>query len=50
MVIDAQRTEMIRDLAQSMGCAPEDVVVTALDWYLDALMNAENGAQDTDAA
>ncbi len=49
MPIDAQRAEMIRHLAQNMGCAPEDVVVTALDWYLDALMNSENGG-DSDAA
>ncbi|MDD2867069.1 hypothetical protein [Neomegalonema sp.] len=49
MPIDAQRAEMIRHLAQNMGCEPEDVVITALDWYLDALMNAENGG-DSDAA
>ncbi|WP_018631497.1 hypothetical protein [Neomegalonema perideroedes] len=49
MPIDAQRAEMIRHLAHNMGCEPEDVVVTALDWYLDALMNAENNG-DSDAA
>lgn len=49
MPIDAQRAEMIRHLAQTMGCAPEDVVVTALDWYLDALMNAETSGDDAAA-
>lgn len=37
MLFDAHRSAELRAAAAEMGCAPEDVVVTALDWYLDAL-------------
>ena len=37
IVFDRQRSDALVDAAEKSGCAPEDVVVTGLDWYLDAL-------------
>lgn len=36
-VLDKYRSEMVRNFAHTTKCAPEDVVVTALDWYFETV-------------
>lgn len=37
LVLDPQRSAHLSDIARRTGCAPEDVAITAIDWYVDAL-------------
>lgn len=38
---DDSRSTLLKHVSRQMGCSAEDVVVTALDWYLDALFGEE---------
>ncbi len=42
LTFDESRSTLLNHVSRQMDCAPEDVVVTALDWYLDALFGEEN--------
>lgn len=41
VTFDESRSTLLNHVSRQMDCAPEDVVVTALDWYLDALFGEE---------
>ncbi|MEO1329393.1 MAG: hypothetical protein AAFW46_07015 [Pseudomonadota bacterium] len=38
LVFDAQRSDLLRAIARQAACLPEDVAITAIDWYMDALL------------
>ena len=38
---DASRSTLLDHVSRQMGCSVDDVVVTALDWYLDALFGED---------
>ncbi len=38
LVFDRDRSSVLTEIADRHGCAPEDVAVTAIDWYVDALL------------
>lgn len=42
---DESRSTLLNHVSRQMGCSVEDVVVTALDWYLDALFGEEDEAK-----
>lgn len=43
VTFDQSRTALLNHVSRQMDCSVEDVVVTALDWYLDALFGEEEG-------
>jgi len=50
ITFDEERAKLLTHVSKQMGCSVDDVVVTALDWYLDALFGDENAAQTAEAA
>lgn len=42
---DESRSTLLNHVSRQMGCSIEDVVVTALDWYLDALFGEDEEAK-----
>jgi len=42
---DESRSTLLNHVSRQMGCSVEDVVVTALDWYLDALFGEDEEAK-----
>lgn len=47
---DPSRAAALEQVSQHMGCTIDDVVITAVDWYLDALSGDEGAAADADYA
>ncbi len=45
VIFDDARSTALKEYARDMNCSVEDIVVTALDWYLDALFSEENEAR-----
>ncbi len=43
LTFDNSRSTLLNHVSHKMDCSPEDIVVTALDWYLDALFGEEKG-------
>lgn len=41
VVFDESRTTLLNHVSRQMNCSVDDVVVTALDWYLDALFGED---------
>jgi len=44
VTFDPDRAATLEQVSKQMGCSVDDVVVTAVDWYLDALLE-EDGSQ-----
>ena len=42
---DESRSTLLNHVSRQMGCSVDDVVVTALDWYLDALFGEDEEAK-----
>ena len=42
---DESRSKLLEHVSRQMGCSVEDVVVTAVDWYLDALFGEDEEAK-----
>jgi len=47
ITFDPGRAAMLEQVSKQMGCSVDDVVVTAIDWYLDALLGDEADAENT---
>lgn len=45
LTFDDNRSTLLNHVSRQMNCSIEDVVVTALDWYLDALFGEEDAAK-----
>ena len=45
LTFDDARSTLLNHVSRQMNCSIEDVVVTALDWYLDALFGEEEQAR-----
>lgn len=45
VTFDLHRANSLKEFSRDMNCSIEDIVVTALDWYLDALFNEEEEAR-----
>lgn len=50
ITLDQARSSIVQETAARMGCGPEDVLVTALDWYLEALFGASESQNEMQAA
>jgi|GEM_PF-3204436 len=49
VTFDAGRAAMLNQVSAQMGCTVDDVVVTAIDWYLDALFGEDGEMQGASA-
>ena len=42
VTFDESRSTLLSHVSRQMNCSVDDVVVTALDWYLDALFGEDD--------
>lgn len=50
IAFDAGRAATLEQVSQQMGCSVDDVVITAVDWYLDALFGEDGTVSEAGAA
>lgn len=50
ITFDETRATLLAHVSKQMNCSIDDVVVTAIDWYLDALFGEDDPAMKADAA
>lgn len=50
VTFDPGRAATLAQVSKQMGCSVDDVVVTAIDWYLDALLGDEEGQAEAENA
>ena len=50
ITFDESRATLLEHVSKQMNCTIDDVVVTAIDWYLDALFGEDEPAMDAGSA